>query len=75
MTLIPRSEIDAIMDRYGDCWAGRNDLPAAAVREVAADYRRYAGDPSYDGQSSDQYLAEADDLEALVERFEQEAKA
>lgn len=68
--LIPRAEIDAIMERYGDSWSGRNDLPAQAVRDVAADYRRYADDPSYDGQSPEQFLAEAAELDALVDRIE-----
>ena len=69
--LIPRAEIDTIMERYGDRWAGKNDLPAQAVRDVAADYRRYADDPDYDSQLREQFLAEADDLDALADRYEQ----
>jgi hypothetical protein len=75
MPTIPRAEIDAVMQRYGDSWAGRNDLPIEAVRKVAADYRLYADDESYDGQSPDQFRAEADDLDALADRHEREVNA
>lgn len=67
MTLIPRSEIDAIMDRYGDFWSGRNDLPVTAVRKVARHYRAEAGQGA---PTAAALQAEADDLDALADRYE-----
>lgn len=73
MTTIPRAEINAVMERYGDSWSGRRDVPVEQARATAADYRRYAEDPTADGQSPEQFLAEADDLDALADRYEREA--
>ncbi len=72
--LIPRAEIDAVMERYGDSWAGRNDLPAAAVREVTLSYRNNATHvrPMADEEAA-RLLAEADALDALADRYEREA--
>lgn len=54
---IPRAEIADIMERHGDHWPLDEDPPAETVREVAAEL-------------SPDYLDEAQDLNALVDRIE-----
>lgn len=66
MTTIPRAEIDEILERYGDRSSLSGDLDVVDVRLMATGLRRQPGnDPSF--------RAEADELDALADRYEQEA--
>jgi hypothetical protein len=60
MTLIPRSEIEALMERHNDFWALDGDPPADVVRQLADDLCDH---PDYE--------AEGRELHALVDRIEQ----
>jgi hypothetical protein len=75
-TLIPRAEVDTVMERYGDDWPGSYDVPVETVRAVAKDCRRYADGtkpkPPLADLSPNQFRAEADDLDALADRYERE---
>jgi hypothetical protein len=67
---IPRSEIYAVAERYGDPWRPRSDPSADRVRLLASEYRK---DANYAVANGSTLLAEADDLDALADRYEQEA--
>jgi hypothetical protein len=73
MTTIPRAEIHAIGAKYGDdALPLATDPSAELVRSIAAGNRdavKAWGDVPYGGT----LLAEADDLDALVDRIEREA--
>jgi hypothetical protein len=68
MSTIPREEVHAIAARYNDHLWYHADPTADHVRG-AADYRRRCG---YDegGDVGQLLLAEADDLDALADRYE-----
>lgn len=66
MTTIPRAEIDAVMERYGDSWL------SGVLAYGFAGMRRYAAMLRVNGGSIDK--AEADELDALADRYEREAK-
>jgi len=69
MVTIPRAEIEAIGKRYGVIDYGLDsDATVEWARRTAANYRQAVTnvDPLH-------LLAEADDLEALADRYEQEA--
>jgi hypothetical protein len=68
---IPRAEIHAIAARYDDAFSLATDPSAEYVRHVAQDYRVMAGNVGHPGT----LLAEADELDALVDRIEREAAA
>ncbi len=72
--LIPRTDIDAVMARHGDCWIRPDRTAVTDVREAAAEMRRHSGlTDSGDTRWADALLAEADDLDALADRYEKEA--
>jgi hypothetical protein len=64
-TPIPRALVAEIIHRHGDYWLLDDDPPAHVVRGVATDLRT--------GESAD--IAEADELDALVDRIEREEAA
>lgn len=76
MVTIPRAEINVIAEKYGDFFGLDEDPPAEYIRAVAADYRRNAGDTRLltPDESAD-FRAEANDLDALVDRYEKAANA
>ncbi len=75
--LIPRAEIDTVLARHGDTWRPSGDRTVGEVRLVADDHRDWdaPGKNWHSGQTPEQHLAEADDLDALADRYEQEATA
>jgi hypothetical protein len=74
-TTIPRAEIDAIMERFGDCWIHLGEVTAADVREVSASMRDHPDLLDLgDNRPASAYLAEADDLDALADCYEKMAQ-
>jgi hypothetical protein len=71
MATIPRAELNAVLERYDDEWAGTGDFAVEVVRRAAADFRRFAAAP-IDSEDPARDLAEADDLDALADRYERE---
>jgi hypothetical protein len=73
-TLIPRDEIDAITARYGDFLDIYADQSVADVRQVAQDCRRQAAELACNTETERrlraELLAEAAELDALVDRIE-----
>jgi hypothetical protein len=73
MTPIPRNELNAVMAEHGDHWPADADLSPQAVREYAQYMRTAAQDPDWPNLSpADRAsnLAQADALDALVDRIE-----
>lgn len=68
---IPRPEIDAIAARYNDAFTLTADPTAEWVRGIASGYREDAG--PWGSTEADALRAEADELDALVDRYEQES--
>lgn len=68
---IPRAEIQAIAARYADAFSLDADPPTHYVRAVAAGYRDDVS--AWNTPEADALRAEADDLDALADRYEREA--
>lgn len=64
MITIPRAEVTAILERHNDHWAGTGDLEVWIVRGCAASLRQ---------STEADWIAEADELDALADRYEREA--
>ncbi len=64
MVTIPRAEIDAFISRHSSTAVTFGNMEAEEVRRWAAELR---------DSGSPELLAEADDLDALVDRIERKA--
>ncbi len=73
MTVIPRADLNAIGARRRWNWTVTADKSPAEVRAIASFNRSRAAQST--GGYRDDLLAEADDLDALVDRIEREAGA
>ncbi len=60
--LIPRAEITAVMERHHDGWRPPRDMSVDQVRSVAVKVRAIGE------------IGEADDLDALADRYEREVR-
>jgi hypothetical protein len=69
-TPIPRDEILRIMQNYGDWMSLDTDPPACVIRKITTDYRDDAASLSDREPVRRQLIAEADELDALVDRIE-----
>lgn len=74
MVTIPRAEIVAVMERYDDSWTLDSDPASGVVRHVVAEYRENADYADSDAERTS-LLGEALALDALADRYEQEANA
>lgn len=68
-TTIPRADIQAVIERHGAPYSIEGDVSCVWVREVA----EVARDVARVSVTPDKLLAEADDLDALADRYEREA--
>jgi hypothetical protein len=73
MTTIPRADVQAILARQGWEFALESDPTVTAVRQMVRSFIGDAGHADNNGVEQQRYLAMADDLEALADRYEQEA--
>lgn len=68
---VPRDELDAIARRYDDTFDPVGE-PTVQYLRNAAEYYRSATTLMSSERNRDSLLAEADDLDALADRYEQE---
>jgi hypothetical protein len=68
---IPRAELNALAERHGDFFGLDEDPPVTWARDLAAEYRHNASDRRVlTAAEGADMLAEADDLDALADRYE-----
>ncbi len=73
---VPLAALNEVMERHRDRWGGNDDIPLHVVREYAADLRgERPGLRAIQTRVSARDRAEADDLDALANRIEKEARA
>ncbi len=71
---IPRAEIQVIAERYGDKNITPSFDPSSSfIRQCAIDLARDADHLRRDDPARRKLIAEADDLDALADRYEKEA--